>query len=182
MDFSQGAGAKRFPGVKGLQDGKGFRDGGGFQEGKTFAAGGPLPGGVPNFLATDLSPEASLARLETLAHLMDTAFVIPGINRRVGFDALIGLVPVIGDVAGMVIASFVVFEAKRLGAPRWLVARMGVNVAVDGLLGAVPIAGDLFDAAFKANRRNVRLLRRWMERSGTLRPNEIEGTATRLDV
>ncbi len=89
---------------------------------------------------------------------MDTAFVIPGINRRVGFDALIGLVPVIGDLAGMVISSFIVYEAKRLGAPRWLLARMGLNVAFDGLIGAVPVAGDLFDAAFKANRRNVRLL------------------------
>lgn len=133
------------------------------------------------FGAIDLGREASLARLEALAHLMDTAFVIPGINRRVGFDALIGLVPLVGDVAGMVISSFIVYEAKRLGAPRWLLARMGLNVAFDGLIGAVPVAGDLFDAAFKANRRNVRLLRRWMERSGGLRPAEIEGTATRLD-
>lgn len=136
---------------------------------------------LPPFLSTNLDREASLARLETLAHVMDTAFVIPGINRRVGFDALIGLVPVIGDVASMVISSFIVYEAKRLGAPRWLVARMGLNVAVDGLLGVVPLAGDLFDAAFKANRRNVHLLRRWMERTGGVRPNEIEGTAIRLD-
>ena len=125
--------------------------------------------------------EATLLRLEAFAHLMDSAFVIPGINRRVGFDALIGLVPVIGDVAGMVISSFIVYEAKRLGAPRWLVARMGLNVAFDGLIGAVPVAGDLFDAAFKANRRNVRLLRRWLERSGSVRPTEIDGTATRID-
>ena len=138
-------------------------------------------GGRPPFLSADLGREARHARLETLAPLMDTAFIIPGINRRVGFDALIGLVPVIGDVAGMVISSFIVYEAKRLGAPRWLLARMGLNVAFDGLIGAVPVAGDLFDAAFKANRRNVRLLRRWMERSGGLRPSEIEGTATHLD-
>ena len=163
MDASQGAGNKPFPGRE------------------RFPKDGPLPGGRP-FLTAGLGREESLARLETLAHLMDTAFVIPGINRRVGFDALIGLVPVIGDVAGMVISSYVVYEAKRLGAPRWLIARMGLNVAFDGLLGAVPIAGDIFDAAFKANRRNVRLLRRWMERSGTLRPDTIEGTARRLDV
>lgn len=161
MDFSQAsrtgpsAGAKTFPGSASAR--------------------------LPPFLSADLDREASLARLETLAHFMDTAFVIPGINRRVGFDALIGLVPVIGDVAGMVISSFIVYEAKRLGAPRWLVARMGLNVAFDGLLGVVPLAGDLFDAAFKANRRNVRLLRHWMERTGGIRPNEIEGTATRLD-
>ena len=140
---------------------------------------GPRPGDA-TFAALDLGREASLARLETLAHLMDTAFVIPGINRRVGFDALIGLVPIIGDVAGMVISSFIVYEARRLGAPRWLIARMAVNVAFDGVIGAVPLAGDIFDAAFKANRRNVRLLRCWLERTGGIRPNEIEGTATRL--
>lgn len=130
---------------------------------------------------TDPGHEASLARLEALAHLLDSAFLIPGINRRIGIEAIIGLVPVVGDIAGMVISSYIVAEARRLGAPRWLIARMALNVAFDGAIGIVPLAGDLFDAAFKANRRNVRLLRRWMERSGTLRPNEIEGTATRLD-
>ena len=129
----------------------------------------------------DASPEASLARLEMLAHILDTAFLIPGINRRVGLEAVIGLVPVVGDIAGVVISSYIVYEAKRLGAPRWLIARMALNVAFDGAVGIVPLAGDLFDAAFKANRRNVRLLRRWMERSGTVRPGEIEGKDVRLD-
>lgn len=129
----------------------------------------------------DASPEASLIRLEALAHLLDSAFLIPGINRRVGLEAVIGLVPVVGDIAGMVISSYIVYEAKRLGAPRWLIGRMALNVAFDGAVGVVPLAGDLFDAAFKANRRNVRLLRRWLERSGKLRPNEIEGTAVRID-
>lgn len=130
---------------------------------------------------TDTSPEASLQRLEQLAHLMDSAFVLPGLNRRVGLDAVIGLVPVVGDIAGMAIASYIVYEARRLGAPRWLVWRMMANVALDGAVGAVPLAGDLLDAAFKANRRNVALLRRHLERKGALRPSEIEGTATRLD-
>ncbi|TXM65111.1 DUF4112 domain-containing protein [Methylobacterium sp. WL69] len=125
--------------------------------------------------------EATLLRLEALAHLMDSAFLIPGINRRVGLDAVVGLVPIVGDVAGMLIASYVVNEARRLGAPRWLVARMMANVVFDGALGIVPIAGDLFDAAFKANRRNVALLRRHLEKTGGLRPNEIEGTAVRID-
>jgi hypothetical protein len=75
----------------------------------------------------------------------------------------------------------VVNEARRLGAPRWLVARMMANVVFDGAIGMVPLAGDLFDAAFKANRRNVALLRRHLEKTGGLRPNEIEGTAVRLD-
>lgn len=130
---------------------------------------------------TDTGTEASLQRLEQLAHLMDSAFVLPGINRRVGLDAVIGLVPVIGDIAGMAIASYIVYEARRLGAPRWLVWRMMANVALDGAVGSVPLAGDLLDAAFKANRRNVALLRRHLERKGSLRPSEIEGTAVRLD-
>ena len=130
---------------------------------------------------TDPGREASLARLEALAHLLDSAFLIPGINRRVGLEAIIGLVPVVGDIAGMVISSYIVAEARRLGAPRWVIARMALNVAFDGAVGVVPLAGDLFDAAFKANIRNVRLLRRWMERNGGVRPNEIEGTATRID-
>jgi hypothetical protein len=164
MDFTQASQAGRFSRAETFPHGA-----------APHKAAGDAAGRRPPFLSADL------ARLETLAHLMDTAFVIPGINRRVGFDALIGLVPVIGDVAGMVISSFIVYEAKRLGAPRWLLARMGLNVAFDGLIGAVPVAGDLFDAAFKANRRNVRLLRRWLERSGGLRPTEIDGTATRID-
>src|SRR6185503_6213189 len=109
--------------------------------------------------------EASLARLEKLAFLLDSAFLIPGTNRRVGLEAVIGLVPVIGDIAGVALSSYILYEAKRLGVPRWLLARMALNVAFDGAVGVVPLAGDLFDAAFKANRRNVRLLRKHLERS-----------------
>jgi Domain of unknown function (DUF4112) len=81
----------------------------------------------------------------------------------------------------MLMSSYILYEARRLGVPRWLLARMALNVAFDGMVGAVPLAGDLFDAAFKANRRNVRLLRRHLERHGGLRPSEIEGTAIRID-
>ena len=138
-------------------------------------------GSAQPFPLTDNSREASLLRLEQLAHLMDSAFVIPGLNRRIGLDSVMGLVPVIGDVAGMLLSSYIVYEARRLGVPKWLLARMALNVAFDGVVGSVPLAGDIFDAAFKANRRNVRLLRRHLERHGGVRPNEIEGTAVRLD-
>ncbi|WP_244472473.1 MULTISPECIES: DUF4112 domain-containing protein [unclassified Methylobacterium] len=125
--------------------------------------------------------EAAMLRLEQFAHVMDAAFVIPGINRRVGVDAVLGLVPGLGDLAGVCLSSYVVYEARRLGAPRWLLARMAMNVAFDGAVGIVPLAGDIFDAAFKANLRNVRLLRRHLERSGKIRPSVIEGTAYRID-
>jgi hypothetical protein len=73
-------------------------------------------------------------------------------------------VPVVGDLAGVLLSAYIVYEAARLGASRGVLARMALNVALEGLVGAVPIAGDLFDAAFKANQRNVRLLEAWLER------------------
>jgi hypothetical protein len=126
------------------------------------------------------SPEQVMARLDLLAHLLDTAILLPG-NRRIGLDAIVGLIPVIGDAITTAISSYIVWEARRLGAPRWLIARMAANVAIDGVVGAVPIIGDLFDAAFKANRRNVQLLRAHLERSGALKPSVIDVTATRID-
>lgn len=113
-----------------------------------------------------LSDGERLARLETLATLMDAALVIPGTNVRVGFDALIGLVPGVGDLISAAVSGFIIVEARRLGAPRWLLARMAGNVAVDTIGGAIPLVGDLFDVAFRANLKNVRLLRSHLERRG----------------
>ena len=120
-------------------------------------------------------------RLNWLAWLLDSSIPIPGTRLTIGLDALIGLFPVIGDAVGVVLSSYIVREAAALGAPRSILARMAFNVALEGLVGVIPLAGDLFDAAFKANRRNVRLLRRHLERHGGLRPSEIEGTAIRID-
>ena len=116
------------------------------------------------FKAQPLTHEQRFARLEALATLLDVAFIVPGTNVRYGIDGLIGLIPVIGDIITTAIALWVVREARALGAPRYLVARMLANVAVDGVVGAVPLIGDAFDVAFKANVRNVRLLRRWMNK------------------
>ena len=100
-----------------------------------------------------------IARIDALATLLDTAFVVPGTEIRFGLDALIGLVPGIGDAITTAISLYIVNEARALGAPPWLVARMVANVALDGLVGAVPLVGDAFDVAFRANRRNMALLR-----------------------
>jgi hypothetical protein len=107
----------------------------------------------------------ALKRLDALAQLMDNAFVIPGLNRRVGLDAVIGLVPGIGDAVTTLIQGYVIWEARRLGAPKTLIARMIGNVALDGLVGLIPFAGDAFDAVFKANIRNVKLLRDHLART-----------------
>lgn len=106
-----------------------------------------------------LSRAERIARLDALATLLDTAFVVPGTQIRFGVDALIGLIPGIGDVITTLLALYVVREARELGAPRLLIARMLGNVAIDGLVGAVPLVGDAFDVVWRANRRNIRLLR-----------------------
>ena len=114
------------------------------------------------------SRRASLERLEALAHLLDTAVVIPGTNFRFGADAIIGLVPGIGDAITTAISAYIVYEARRIGVPRHVLIRMIGNVALDGLVGAVPLVGDLFDTMWRANVRNVRLLRKHLERDGAL--------------
>lgn len=105
-----------------------------------------------------------IARIDALATLFDTAFLVPGTNIRFGLDALIGLVPGIGDAITTAIALYIVNEARALGAPKLLVARMLANVALDGVVGAVPLVGDAFDVAFRANRRNMALLREHLDR------------------
>src|SRR5699024_5454147 len=87
-------------------------------------------------------------------------FRIPGTRVRFGFDSLLGLVPGIGDAATTLPAAYIVYRAHGLGVPWSTLARMGGNVAVDLFIGAIPVLGDIFDVGFKANRRNVALLRR----------------------
>jgi hypothetical protein len=107
-----------------------------------------------------------LARLDMLANLLDTALVIPGTNVRFGLDAIVGLVPGIGDAITTVVSLYIVHEARQLGAPWHVVSRMLANVAIDGAIGAVPILGDAFDVMWRANRRNVALLRAHFAKRG----------------
>src|SRR5262245_10911586 len=110
------------------------------------------------------SRRARIARIDALATLLDSALVIPGTGVRFGLDALIGLVPAVGDIVTTALSLFIVHEAYRLGAPGHILLRMLSNVVVDGALGAVPVVGDAFDVLWRANGRNVRLLREWLER------------------
>jgi Domain of unknown function (DUF4112) len=112
----------------------------------------------------NLSREQRLARLEAMAKLLDVAFILPGTNIRYGIDGLIGLIPVVGDIIATALSLWLVREARALGAPWHITARMLGNVAVQGVIGAVPVAGDAFDVLFRANMRNARLLRRWLDR------------------
>jgi hypothetical protein len=103
--------------------------------------------------------ERTERRLERIARTLDSAFVVPGIGVRFGADALLGLVPGFGDVASLALSAYLVMEARRLGAPPDLIRRMVGNVAIDAAVGAVPLLGDAFDVFFKANIRNMALLR-----------------------
>jgi len=105
-----------------------------------------------------------IARIDRLASLLDTAFVIPFTKFRFGVDGLIGLAPGLGDVVTTGLSLYIVYEAHQLGAPKHVLARMLGNVAIDGVIGAVPLAGDVFDVLWRANKRNVRILREHLDR------------------
>lgn len=107
-----------------------------------------------------------LERLERLARWLDTRFTVPGTNFRFGLDGLIGLIPGVGDTATGLISAYLIGEASRMGARKRTILRMAGNTLFDMVLGAVPVFGDLFDFAYKANKKNVDLLIREHRRLG----------------
>jgi hypothetical protein len=102
-------------------------------------------------------------RIKRLAWLLDASWRVPGMRARVGFDALVGLIPGIGDLIGTALSGWIIVQARRAGVPSPVVARMVGNVAIEALVGLVPVLGDLFDAGWKANLRNIALFDRWLE-------------------
>lgn len=111
--------------------------------------------------------DTTLARLDAISRVLDSAVRIPGTDVRVGLDALIGLVPVVGDLVTKAVSGYVILEARRLGASRWTIARMAANTTLDAIVGMVPIVGDAFDVMYRANAKNIALLRRHLERKDT---------------
>lgn len=107
---------------------------------------------------------STLARIRWLADLFDDRFRLPGTGRRFGLDGILGLIPGVGDAATGAISLYLATEAWRLGMPLTTILRMGVNVGIDTVLGAIPLLGDLFDFAWKANQKNVRLVLTHLER------------------
>jgi hypothetical protein len=106
-----------------------------------------------------------LRGLGRLAWLLDEALPIPGTSQRIGVDAVLGLIPGVGDALGALLSTYIIIEAARRGASPWLVTRMLGNVAIETLIGVVPVAGDVFDVVWKANSRNLRLLGDTLERA-----------------
>ena len=108
-----------------------------------------------------------IERLRALTRLLDNAFQVPGTRYRIGIDALIGIVPGIGDVIGAMFSAFIVYQAARMGASTPTLVRMLGNVALDTIVGEVPLLGDLFDAGWKSNTRNLALLEGHLDRPAT---------------
>jgi len=117
------------------------------------------PGSEPAYEAL----HATRTRLRRLARLLDSGFTVPLLRWRIGAEALIGLIPGIGDVLGALFGSYFVVEALRVRAPRATIVRMVGNVLLDLVLGVVPVAGDLADFMFKSNERNLRLLEQHLD-------------------
>ena len=109
-------------------------------------------------------PASVRARIETLEKLLERAFVIPGINRPVGLDAIAGLIPVVGDVITAGMGAWLVWEARNLGMPKWKLWRMAGNIGIDMAVGAVPLAGDVLDFLFRSNTRNLRIVKAHLDK------------------
>lgn len=122
----------------------------------------PMPQGTGLPLGQD--PANVRQRLEMLEKLLERSFVIPGTKQPVGLDAMIGLVPVVGDLATAAMGAYLVWEARNLGLPKWKLWRMAGNIAFDTAVGSVPLAGDLFDFMFRSNSRNLRIVKRHLDR------------------
>ncbi|MFA7596742.1 MAG: DUF4112 domain-containing protein [Novosphingobium sp.] len=122
----------------------------------------PMPMGMQMPLGTD--PASVRQRVEVLEKLLERSLVVPGLNRPLGLDAIVGLVPVVGDLVTAAMGAYLVWEARNLGLPKWKLWRMAGNIAFDTALGSVPFAGDVFDFLFRSNSRNLRIIKRHLDK------------------
>jgi hypothetical protein len=109
-------------------------------------------------------PAAVRQRIEAMERLLERSLTIPGVNFPVGLDAVVGLIPVAGDVISAALGAYIVWEASNLGLPKWKLWRMAGNVLFDSAVGAIPIAGDAFDLLFRSNTRNLRIVKRHLDK------------------
>lgn len=119
-------------------------------------------------------PNPKLARMRFLSRLLDNSIALPG-GYRIGLDPIIGLIPWLGDFVASLFSAWIIFDAARLGLQKRVLARMAANVILESLVGTVPVLGDIFDAAWKANARNMQLVE--LHYSPALRPRSVRGMA-----
>ena len=124
----------------------------------------PLGGSILSTLPTGRDPASVRRRVEAMEQLLEGMFVVPGLNRRVGLDAILGLVPVVGDLAAAAMGLWIVWEARNLGMGRAAVMAMTARVGFDAMLGAVPLIGDAADLFYRSNTRNVKRIRKYLDK------------------
>ena len=102
--------------------------------------------------------EEKLLRLKLLSERLDNSIKIPGTNQKIGIDAIIGLIPILGDFIGVIFSTYIMYSGIKMGVSSKIVKKMATNIAIEFILGSIPIIGDIFDALWKANKRNVELI------------------------
>ena len=122
----------------------------------------PEPLGFTLPAGTD--PVSVRGRIVMLERLLERSFIIPGVNMPVGLDAIVGLVPVLGDILTTAMGAYIVWEAKNLGLPKWKLALMGANVLFDTAIGAIPLVGDAADLVFRSNSKNLRIVMKHLDK------------------
>jgi hypothetical protein len=124
----------------------------------------PLSAPLLNSLPTGSDPASVRRRVEAMEQLLEGLFVIPGINRRVGLDAIVGLVPVVGDLVTAAMGMWIVWEARNLGMSRGALLGMTARIGFDTVLGAIPLIGDAADLMYRSNTRNVKRIKRYLDK------------------
>lgn len=109
-------------------------------------------------------PQSVRNRVEAMEKVLERAFVIPGVNRPIGMDSIIGLIPVVGDIATALMGAYIVWEARNLGMSKLQLTRMAANVGIDTALGAIPFAGDVFDFFWRSNTKNLKIIRKHLDK------------------
>ena len=139
-----------------------------------------MPGKTLGALPVGRDPASVRRRVEAMEHVLERMFIVPGINRPVGLDVILDVVPVAGDLIATALGAWIVWEARNLGMSKWQIARMAGNVGIDTLLGAIPWIGAIPDFFFRSNSRNLRIIKRYLDKHhpGT---RTIEGSAVGKD-
>lgn len=119
---------------------------------------------IANDLPIGRDPASVRRRLEAMETVLERAFMVPGINRPIGLDAIIGLIPLVGDLVTTAMGAWLVWEARNLGMSKFQLTRMAANIGIDTAVGAIPLVGDLFDFAFRSNTKNLRIIKRYLDK------------------
>ncbi len=115
-------------------------------------------------MPTGNDPVSVRKRIEAMEQLLERSFTIPGVNYPIGLDSIVGLVPIVGDLVTAAMGAYMIWEAKNIGLPKWKLYRMAGNVAFDTALGAVPLVGDAFDLLFRSNTRNLKIVKKHLDK------------------